>query len=75
MSRSYRKTPVCGWSCAESEKRDKQLANRALRCRVRAALATGRTIPVQREVSQVYAFSKDGKQRFDPEEHPREMRK
>jgi len=75
MSRSYRKNPFCGWSCRESEKKDKQLANRALRCRVRAALATGRIIPIQREVSQVYSFSKDGKQRFDPKKYPSGMRK
>jgi hypothetical protein len=31
MSRSYRKTPIRGITTADSEKRDKQLANRRLR--------------------------------------------
>jgi len=75
MSRSRRKTPVCSLTCAESEKQAKQMANKAFRRRVKGALATGRTMPVQREVSQVYSFAKDGKQWFDPEEFPKEMRK
>ena len=75
MSRSYRKHPFCGWSCAESEKKDKQLTNRTLRRLVKCALATGQELPEIREVSQVYSFSKDGKQRFNPEKSPKEMRK
>lgn len=64
MSRSYRRTPICGWSCAESEKRDKQLANRRLRRLVKGALATGGMIPEMHEVSQRCVFAKDGKQWF-----------
>ena len=33
------------------------------------------TLPHQREVSNVWAMGKDGKQRFDPREHPEWMRK
>ncbi len=75
MSRSRRKHPFCGWSYADSEKKDKQFANRAFRRRVKCALATGRVVPDRREVSKVYWFDKDGKQRFDPEKYPGGLRK
>ena len=75
MSRSRRKHPFCGWSCAESEKKDKQFANRAFRRRVKIALAAGRVMPKLREVSGVYWFDKDGKQRFDPQTSEKGMRK
>jgi len=75
MSRSRRKNPICGWTRAESEKKDKQLANRAFRRRVRGALATDRAIPDRREVSQVYMWDKDGKLVFDPRAWPEGMRK
>ena len=75
MSRSRRKTPVCSLTCAESEKQDKRLANRAFRRGVKLALITGQAMPVMREVSQVYDWDKDGKQRFDPTMFPEGMRK
>ena len=75
MSRSRRKHPFCGWSYADSEKKDKQFANRAFRRRVKCALATGRVVPDRREVSKVYWFDKDGKQRFDPKTSEKGMRK
>ena len=75
MSRSRRKNSICGWTCAESEKRDKQLANRAFRRRVKGALITGRPLPDRREIREVYMFGKDGKQRFDINKHPEAMRK
>jgi len=75
VSRSRRKTSICGWTCARSEKQDKRLANRAFRHRVKGALATGRMMPQQREVSQVLSWDKDGKQWFDPDRFPEEMRK
>lgn len=75
MSRSRRKNPICGWTCAESEKQDKRLANRAFRRRVKGALATGRIMPDRREVHNVWTFAKDGTQRFDPDKWPEGMRK
>lgn len=35
MSRSFKKVPVCGWSCAESEKKDKRKANRKFRRKIK----------------------------------------
>jgi hypothetical protein len=68
MSRSFKKSPVSGWTTAMSEKKDKRLANRRLR------KASGERIgrymkndldalvmPMLREVSNVWGFSKDGK--------------
>jgi hypothetical protein len=66
MSRSRRKTPISGITVAESEKKDKQIANRRLRHRVRSALATGaEVLPERREVSNVWSFDKDGKHWWD----------
>ncbi|NOL50372.1 hypothetical protein [Pelistega europaea] len=63
MSRSYRKNPIVGYSCAESEKKDKQLANRKFRRRAKVAILAGREPPVRmREVVCVWSFAKDGKQ-------------
>ena len=77
MSRSRRKTPVCGITTSDTEKQDKRLANRRLRRKVRVALAAqpDGVLPAVREVSSVWAFDKDGKQRFDPERWPELMRK
>jgi hypothetical protein len=77
MSRSRRKTPVRGITTSETEKRDKRLANRRLRHRVRAVLPAepDGVLPALREVSCVWCFDKDGKQRFDPHVHPDWMRK
>ena len=77
MSRSRRKTPVCGMTKSETEKQDKRLANRKLRRRVRAMLPVepDAVLPALREVSCVWCFDKDGKRRFDPREHPGWMRK
>lgn len=63
MSRSRRKTPICGITTARSEKDDKRRANRKLR-------RLTRTDPeknlVMRDVSDVWSFAKDGKWRIDP---------
>jgi hypothetical protein len=78
MSRSRRHTPICGITLAESEKYDKAKAHRIERHRVKVYLATHATdegLPDWRALTQVYLFAKDGKQRFDPERHPKLMRK
>jgi hypothetical protein len=65
MSRSRRKTPICGWTTCDSEKEDKSLANRRLRRIVGHAIKNNREIyPELREVSDVWNFGKDGKQRL-----------
>jgi hypothetical protein len=64
MSRSRHKTPITGIAKAESEKWDKQEANRRLRHRVKQALAVdteAEILPERREVSNVWSFMKDGK--------------
>ena len=68
MSRSYRKTPIAGITTAASEKRDKQLANRRLRCMVRQRLKDepeAQVLLLKREVSDVWTMDKDGKRWFD----------
>ena len=68
MSRSRKRTPICGNTMADSEKKDKQLANRTYRSRVRTAIRSnwGRediddiadsVLPVDGE----WEFDKDGK--------------
>ena len=78
MARSKRKTPVFGNTTAVSEKENKRIANRAER-RINKALLAGSdddsSLKSKREVSNVWGFDKDGKQRFDPEKFPKEMRK
>lgn len=59
MSRSRRRTPIVGATTSRSEKLDKRLANHALRALVRSRKTWEATI---RLVSNVYCFSKDGKQ-------------
>ena len=80
MSRSRRHTPIIGMTVADSEKQDKRLANRALRRLARVTLAIYgeevEVMPVIRDVSNVWAFEKDGRQYLDnPALFPREMRK
>jgi len=76
MSRSRRKTPICGVTCADSEKWDKRNAHRRLRRRVRQAIHHGREVmPIRNEVCTTWNMPKDGKLLFDPVEFPRLMRK
>ena len=64
MSRSKKRTPVCGIAAAPSEKDDKRRANRKLRRKTRAG--DPENAPDRREVADVWAMAKDGKIRFDP---------
>ena len=69
MSRSYRHAPFMGITCAKSDKPGKVLANRALRAATREALICCNDFddlicPAMREVSNVWSFPKDGKQRI-----------
>jgi hypothetical protein len=64
MSRSYRKNPILGNACPESEKKEKTLANRALR-RINKVevLKDSEIFSIKREISDVWCFLKDGKQK------------
>jgi len=78
MARSHRKTPICGITTAHSEKIDKKIWHSRMRARTHTHLNSGRdtdVMPITREVSNVWSFAKDGKQRFDPSRHPKLMRK
>ena len=63
MSRSRRKTKIFGYTSFKySEKEDKRDANRKFR-RITRQLVKGRkeVLPKLRELSDVWAFAKDGK--------------
>lgn len=78
MSRSRRKTPITGITTSESEKQDKQFANRKDR-RVNGSILRAThddtKIKIKREISNLWAMDKDGKYPFDPKESPELMRK
>jgi len=76
MSRSRRHTPIAGVTKSKSDKRDKVLAHRRQRRRVRTALASGvAEVITRRKAGDVWSVAKDGKQRFDPRRWPKLMRK
>lgn len=81
MSNSRKKTPICGYTTAESEKQDKRLANRCYRRTVRQQLGLvmqgeddTSVITTIRAVSNRWSFDKDGKQ-FLHDPDVRDMRK
>jgi len=76
MSRSRRRTPITGITESESDTRDKVLAHRRPRRRVRTALASGMVeVIMRRKAGDVWSFAKDGKRRFDPRRCPQLGRK
>jgi hypothetical protein len=75
MSRSRRRTPITGWTTAESEKEDKRRANRAFRAAAKEAIRRSEEPPHHiRCVSEVYSWAKDGKTWLG-DRHPNLMRK
>lgn len=75
MSRSYKKTPIRGDHAGEdSEKKDKQCANRRYRRAVNVALCQEQEPPQFRQISHD-AFSKGRKEYIDPKEEPKAIRK
>lgn len=77
MSRSRKKDPICGNRASDSEKRDKQLANRRLRRAVNSSdLVSKEVLSEMRELSNIASFDKDGKHWFDGcDDHNKLMRK
>jgi len=62
MSRSRKKTKIHGITTAESEKKDKQIANRKYRRIVKQKVkCDSEDLPNLREVSDIWLFEKDGK--------------
>ena len=75
MARSRRKNPGCGWTTAESDKPFKQRAHRCERAAVRNIDLMADEPPSTRTFGNPWHGEKDGKQWFDPQRHPKEMRK
>lgn len=78
MSRSRKHTPVTGNCVAESEKISKQRWNRYFRRLTKIFLRRDSegALPMNiKKETEVWDGPKDGKQRFNPKEHPRLMRK
>jgi hypothetical protein len=78
MSRSRRRTPIVGHTKAESEKKDKQRANRRIRRVTRVKLRSNPEqdlLPHVRELSDPWMMSKDGKQWLARPDDPRDLRK
>lgn len=78
MSKSRRNRPHCGITTAASEKDDKRRSNRRVRHRnaqILAVTGDGDSLKHLRVLSDPWVMCKDGKQRFDPREHPQLMRK
>ena len=77
MSRSRRKSPWMGVTCADSEKWDKRFANRKLRKKVKQQLSQFTEgddellFPKLREVSEEWMFAKDGRQRINDDKYLR----
>jgi len=75
MSRSKKKTKIHENTTKQSEKENKQDANRKLRRTVKQKIHSGATIlPKIREVSNIWTFNKDGK-RYNHKMTEKELRK
>jgi len=81
MTRSRRKNPCFGWTCAESDKEWKVDANRRWRRKNRQLLRQlwyqGQEIILLKlhEVSDMWNSRKDGKQWVDPKKNPEVWKK
>lgn len=70
MSRSYKKTPIGGNTCASSEKQDKRKNNRKLRNQTKRAIKReDETLPKMKDVSDPWLMAKDGKTWWDNPEN------
>jgi hypothetical protein len=78
MTRSRKKTPITGVNSARSEKSDKLAAHRRERRTVRTRLKAepdADKLPDRREVSNVWAYAKDGKIYKKSWLRPKDLRK
>ena len=62
MSRSRKRTPICGITTARSDRAWKRRGHRSYRQCERQALHAGRDVPDRRLCMNVWASDKDGKQ-------------
>ena len=77
MARSKRKTPVAAITTATSEKEDKLASHRKIRRAIRQIVPASpdAVLPLEKELTNTYSMSKDGKLRFDPKKLPKLLRK
>lgn len=71
MSRSRKKNPITGVTCAKSEKEDKRIINRNIRHKVKATFKTKNIEeleefiePKKDEIMDVWQMAKDGKMNY-----------
>jgi hypothetical protein len=68
MSRSYKKRKFCGLTSARSEKKDKKTWHKKLRMKIKELVNSGEDFSLvskdKHAVSDVWSFSKDGKQYY-----------
>jgi len=70
MGKSYRRTPAIGWSKAESEKRDKQIANAKFRKKAKQKLHSQDLDGMPHNLDEVFnksEMAKDGRQYLSEE--------
>lgn len=76
MGKSYKKNPISGITCVDSEKEFKQIEHRRERRAVKSLLKNKiENLPHKKKFGNPWNGTKDGKNRFDPKKFPKEMRK
>lgn len=75
MSRSYRKTPICGMTTKNSDKPFKKASNKQARRAKNARDLTSEEPPAEKEYGNPWGAPKDGKRWIDPKKWPQIMRK
>jgi hypothetical protein len=81
MSRSFKSTSITGNTTAVSDKSFKKMASKRYRHKIRQLLRQDWRIvdeyvlPDEYDITNPATSNKDGKQYFNPEEHPDLMRK
>ncbi len=78
MSRSHRKTSICGLTVAKSNKADKIAAHRRWRKRVQQRLQAqpeSETLPHEKSFLNPWLMAKDGKSWFDARKFKKLLRK
>ncbi|WP_282093613.1 hypothetical protein [Epibacterium ulvae] len=75
MSRSYRKTPICGMTTAASDKAFKKAEHKRARRALSACDLEFDNAPSDKQYGNPWGAPKDGKQWIGPERCPKIMRK
>ncbi len=75
MSRSYRKTPICGMTAAASDKEFKKAQHKRARRTLNARDLEIDDAPADKQYGSPWGAPKDSKQRIDPERFSEIMRK